>query len=135
VPPVRRPLMVDRVFPDRRSAGIATRRVCRTGPRPGREADRGSRRGRRTAWKPRCRWPPWPVSGPVPNAGISSRTAWLQSGDQARGLPQRGRPAAVQFAETWQDVVARNTHPRPGVTLSDTGCQEERSPSRHSDRL
>jgi len=26
--------MVDRVFPDRRSAGIATRRVCRTGPRP-----------------------------------------------------------------------------------------------------
>jgi hypothetical protein len=40
----------DRVCPDRRGAGTASRRACRTGH--GREADRGSRRRRRTVWTP-----------------------------------------------------------------------------------
>ena len=57
-------------------------------------------------------------SGQAPNPGTSSRTAGDAgpgsssgpdpSGGQAPGTSRQSRPAAVQFAGTWEDVAARS---------------------------
>ena len=104
---------------------------------PGGEADRGSRRRRRAgtpAGTPRCRRCPWPASGSGPGPGTSSRAAGDagpgsssgpdSSGGQAPGTSRQCRPAAVQLVGTWLPGAPA---PCPGITLSDTGGQEERA--------